>query len=64
MKEFTAERVKTQTAAAWESATCDDAGNYRARYVGMDVHKGSIVIAVAEPGRSAPESRGEMANKP
>ncbi len=64
MKEFTAERVKIQTAAAWESATCDDAGNYHALYVGMDVHKDSIAIAVAEPGRGAPDYRGEIANKP
>lgn len=36
---------------------------YRA-YIGMDVHKETITWAVAHTGRSAPEYRGEIANKP
>jgi len=36
---------------------------YRA-YIGMDVHKETITWAVAHAGRSAPEYRGEIANKP
>jgi len=64
MKEFTSERAKIQTAAARGSATGEGAGDYHALYVGLDVHKDSIAIAVAWPGRGEPEYRGEIANKP
>ena len=33
-----------------------------AMYVGMDVHKDSIAVAVAHPGRNEPEYRGEIAS--
>lgn len=33
-------------------------------YIGLDVHKDTIVISVARAGRSAPECWGEIANKP
>ena len=64
MKEFTSEQAKVQTAAAWELADKAREAGYYALYVGLDVHKGSIAIAVAWPGRGAAESRGEIANKP
>jgi len=32
--------------------------------VGLDVHKESIAVAVAEPGRAEPVYRGEIANQP
>jgi transposase len=32
--------------------------------VGLDVHKETIAVAVAEPGRAEPIYRGEIANKP
>jgi transposase len=32
--------------------------------VGLDVHKETIAVAVAEPGRSEPVYRGEIANRP
>ena len=35
-----------------------------AAYIGMDVHKETIAVAVAEPGRDEPHYRGEIANKP
>ncbi len=31
-------------------------------YVGLDVHKDTIAVAVAYPGRSKPESLGVIAN--
>jgi transposase len=34
------------------------------RYVGLDVHKESIAVAVAEEGRAAPTSMGTMPNDP
>ena len=64
MKEFTAERAKIQTAAAWGLAEKTREAGYYALYVGLDVHKDSITIAVARPGRGASESRGEIANRP
>ena len=33
-------------------------------YIGMDVHKDTIVWSVARPGRSEPEFGGEIANRP
>lgn len=33
-------------------------------YVGLDVHKETIAIAVAEPGRQEPVYEGEIANTP
>ena len=35
-----------------------------AAYIGLDVHKETIAIAVAEPGREEPIYRGEIANTP
>lgn len=39
-------------------------GNVHAAYIGLDVHKVSISVAVAEAGRQAPEFRGEIPNEP
>jgi hypothetical protein len=33
-------------------------------YVGLDVHKDTIGVAVAFPGREAPVFRGEIRNEP
>ena len=33
-------------------------------YIGLDVHKETIAVAVARAGRDVPESRGEIANRP
>ena len=40
------------------------AGNVHAAYIGLDVHKVSISVAIAEIGRQAPEFRGEIPNEP
>lgn len=64
MKEFTAEGAKIQTAAAWECAPEERTHDYYALYVGMDVHKDSIALGLAWPGRGEPEYRGEIANTP
>ena len=34
------------------------------RYVGLDVHKETIAVAVAEEGRAAPTPMGTIANNP
>ncbi len=64
MKEFKAEAIQLETASALQTVRQIEAmGKYPA-YIGLDVHKESIVVAVARAGREAPESRREIANKP
>jgi len=64
MKEFNPEQHRIETASALEVVTnAKDQARYAA-YVGLDVHKETIAVAVAQPGRSEPEYRGEIANKP
>lgn len=55
--------IETQSAlmTVRESAQC---GEKYSLYVGMDVHKETIAVSVAAPGRSEPDYRGEIANKP
>lgn len=59
MTKFNAESVSIHTAGAPvepEQPTIHNA------YVGLDVHKETIAIAVAEPGRQEPVYEGEIAN--
>ena len=35
-----------------------------AAYIGLDTHKDNITVAIALPGRGAPQLEGEIANKP
>ena len=64
MKEFNAETVRIETASALDAV--QEAGKPKryAAYVGLDVHKATIVVSVARAGREAPQSRGEIANRP
>jgi len=64
MKEFNAEAVRIETASALETVRPAQAERQYPAYVGLDVHKETIAVAVAPAGRTAPESRGEIANKP
>jgi transposase len=64
MKEFTAEEVQIETASALGRLRRAEAFVRYPAYIGLDVHKETIVVAVARAGREAPESRGEIANKP
>lgn len=64
MKEFTAEAVRIETASALEAVWQAQLDSKCPAYIGLDVHKESIAVAVARAGREAPESRGEIANKP
>ena len=64
MNEFTRNHRVVETAA---SAVALKAGHLMERYaayIGLDVHKDSITVAIARPGRSKPEYEGEIANKP
>ena len=64
MKEFNTEAVRIETASALETVKPARADRKYAAYIGLDVHKETIAVAVAQAGREAPESRGEIANKP
>jgi transposase len=68
MKEFNPEQDRIETASALEivreAGVSTVALERYAAYVGLDVHKESIVVAVAEPGREEPMYRGEITNKP
>ncbi len=64
MKEFNAEEIQFETASALGTISQQRTiGDYPA-YIGLDVHKDTIAIAVAYAGREVPESRGEIANRP
>jgi transposase len=68
MNEFSPEQHRIETASALElvNEVVRQAGalERHAAYVGLDVHKETIAVAVAEPGREEPTYRGEIANKP
>ena len=61
MKEDIAKVTDRQAAAVPDGA--NDWGRYGA-FVGLDVHKETIAVAVALPGRDEPEYRGEIAHEP
>ena len=64
MREFNAEEIRFEAASALETIReATEEARYPA-YIGLDVHKETIVVAVARAGREAPESRSEIANKP
>lgn len=53
-----------ETTAAWETlASAGQIDRYGA-YIGLDVHKETIAVAMALPGREEPEFSGEIANTP
>ncbi len=60
MKKFIAERASQQTAAVLDVAR--GWSRYGA-FIGLDVHKDSIAVAVALPGRDEPQYRGEIAHE-
>lgn len=61
MKEDIAKVTDRQAAAVPDGAS--DGGRYGA-FVGLDVHKETIAVAVALPGRDEPAYRGEIAHEP
>ena len=62
MKEFNAKEVRIETASALETVKPARADRKYPAYIGLDVHKETIAVAVAQAGREAPASRGEIAN--
>jgi len=61
MKKDIAKAIDQQTAAALDATK--NCSRYGA-FVGLDVHKETIAVSVALPGRGEPEYRGEIANEP
>ena len=53
MKEFNAEEVRVETASALETVRRAQAFVRYPAYIGLDVHKETIVVAVARVGRDA-----------
>ena len=64
MREFTATEGRIESASAMASVGNAEAGERYAAYLGLDVHKDTIAVAVATPGREDPAYRGEIANTP
>jgi len=67
MKKFSAvgvEEVTTVTGLAGVERALERAGDLYAAYIGLDVHKETIAVAIAECGRAEPQYDGEIANKP
>ena len=65
MSEFSGEMLleTVSSAKSLHQALAED-GRCYARYVGLDVHKDTLAVAVAHPGRGTPEYRGEIAHTP
>ena len=65
MKQFSPESVKLDSTCSLEALQQSKVIPERhSLYVGLDVHKDTIAIAVAYPGRSEPVFKGEVANLP
>jgi transposase len=65
MKEFTAEQLPIEPASSLGTLMHTQAivVNHYPAYIGLDVHKENIVVAVARAGCGVPELRGEIPNK-
>lgn len=63
MKEFIVKEGDIEQSTALHTLR-EAAVNCYAAYIGLDVHKETIVVSVARSGREGPESYGEIANKP
>lgn len=63
MQKFTPEAQRIEAVSALDVVRGIRALDRYGAYVGLDVHKETIAIAVAEPGRSDPVYQGEIPNK-
>ena len=64
MKKCIATNIGIETAATPIALRAAELSCGYGAYVGLDVHKDTIAVALARPGREAPASRGEVANRP
>ena len=64
MSKFNVKEPHIETASALGSILQARTPRTYPAYIGLDVHKESIAVAVARMGRAVPEFHGEIANKP
>ncbi len=64
MKEFNMQAAVVETSASAMVLRRSQKEGWYGAYIGLDVHKNTIAVAVAEPGRAEPYYRGEIANQP
>ncbi len=64
MKECNAKEVGNESVTALGRVMQGQAVVGYPAYIGLDVHKESIAVAVARAGREVPEFRGEITNRP
>lgn len=66
MKKFNVKHSPTEPVSALETVQKihRSAQSCYAAYIGLDVHKETIAVSVARAGRSAPQGRGVIANRP
>ena len=64
MKEFNPTETHFESASALNIFSNGKLKVTYPAYIGLDVHKETIAVAVARAGRDAPESWGEIANRP
>lgn len=62
MKEFNAEPAQVKTASALNAVQETSTAKQYAVYIGLDVHKETISVAIARPGRDEPEYREEISH--
>ena len=62
MKEFNAEPAQVKTASALNAVRETSTAKQYAVYIGLDVHKETISVAIARPGRDEPEYREEISH--
>jgi len=64
MKEFNAEETHFESVSALDTLGYKAKPTSYAAYIGLDVHKETLVVSVARPGREAAQMWGEIANRP
>ena len=63
MKECSPEQHRIEMAVTGEFVNNQESTDIYSGYIGLDVHKETIAVAIARPGRSEPEYRGEIVNR-
>ena len=63
MKQFNAKQAQVETVSALQRVQAAGKQENYVAYVGLDVHKETIVVALAHPGREEPVYWGEIAHK-
>ena len=62
MSKFNGHTAGVETAASWAVVNGLEVAERYSLFVGLDVHKDTIAVAIAYPGRGEPVYRGEIAH--